>query len=123
MYVQLHIQYPVLGANRQGYEKDVSFTSKKWARKRVESEPIFLNVYGAQESIPRNELRQPIYVAWRAGTINPIPYQFLAPIDCLKIQALTKGKKPYTPSLLKRRYSSLNKLYRYFQKSLFFKEQ
>jgi hypothetical protein len=23
-------------------------------------EPIFLNVYGAQESIPRNELRQPM---------------------------------------------------------------
>jgi hypothetical protein len=24
-------------------------------------EPIFLNVYGAQESIPRKELRQPMY--------------------------------------------------------------
>jgi hypothetical protein len=23
-------------------------------------EPVFLNVYGAQESIPRNEFRQPI---------------------------------------------------------------
>jgi hypothetical protein len=29
-------------------------------------EPVFLNVYGAQESIPRNEF----YVAWRAGTIT-----------------------------------------------------
>jgi hypothetical protein len=26
--------------------------------------PVFLNVYGARESIPRNEFRQPIYVAW-----------------------------------------------------------
>jgi hypothetical protein len=24
------------------------------------TEPVFLNVYGAQESIPRNEFRQPI---------------------------------------------------------------
>ncbi len=34
-------------------------------------EPVFLNVYGAQESIPRHQLRQPMYyVAWRAGTIT-----------------------------------------------------
>ncbi len=59
MYNYVHTQYPVLGADRQGYEKDVSLTSKKWTRKRVESEPIFLNVYGAQESIPRNTIRQP----------------------------------------------------------------
>jgi hypothetical protein len=25
-----------------------------------DTEPVFLNVYGAQESIPRNEFRQPI---------------------------------------------------------------
>jgi hypothetical protein len=25
-----------------------------------QSEPVFLNVYGAQESIPRNEFRQPM---------------------------------------------------------------
>jgi hypothetical protein len=24
------------------------------------SEPVFLNIYGAQESIPRNEFRQPM---------------------------------------------------------------
>ncbi len=46
------------------------------------TEPVFLNVYGAQESIPRNEFRQP-NVAWRAGTIT----LFLVPIDCLKIPA------------------------------------
>jgi hypothetical protein len=28
-------------------------------------------------------------VAWRAGTTNPIPTRFLAPIDCSKIPALT----------------------------------
>ncbi len=26
----------------------------------IEPEPVFLNVYGAQESIPRNEFRQPM---------------------------------------------------------------
>ena len=26
----------------------------------IRSEPVFLNVYGAQESIPRNEFRQPM---------------------------------------------------------------
>ena len=30
------------------------------------AEPVFLNVYGAQESIP------PAYVAWRAGTANKV---------------------------------------------------
>jgi hypothetical protein len=30
------------------------------------SEPVFVNVYGAQESIP------PAYVAWRAGTKNRV---------------------------------------------------
>jgi hypothetical protein len=50
----------------------------------VISEPVFLNVYGAQESIPRNEFRQPI-VPGRYN--NPIPPRFLAPIDCLKIPA------------------------------------
>jgi hypothetical protein len=27
---------------------------------RTTSEPVFLNVYGAQELIPRNEFRQPV---------------------------------------------------------------
>jgi len=45
------------------------------------SEHEFLNVKGAQESIP------PAYVAWRAGD-NPIPTRFLAPIECSKIPAL-----------------------------------
>ncbi len=44
-------------------------------------EPVFLNVYGAQESIPRNEFRQPMYsLAGRYD--NSIPPRFLAPIDC-----------------------------------------
>ncbi len=34
-----------------------------------ETEPVFLNVYGAQEFIPRNEFRQP-NVALRAGTMT-----------------------------------------------------
>ncbi len=35
----------------------------------------------------------PANVAWRAGTINPIPTRFLAPIDCLKIPAHTDKKE------------------------------
>ncbi len=35
-----------------------------------ENQPVFLNVCGATESILRNELRQPTYVAWRAVTIT-----------------------------------------------------
>jgi hypothetical protein len=34
-----------------------AFPCKKDTRKKTE--PVFLNVYGAQESIPRNEFRQP----------------------------------------------------------------
>jgi hypothetical protein len=51
-----------------------------------EPEPVFLNVYGAQESIPRNEFRQPCSLEGRYD--NPIPTRFLVPIDCLKIPAL-----------------------------------
>jgi hypothetical protein len=29
-------------------------------KQEEESEPVFLNVYGAQESIPRNKFRQPM---------------------------------------------------------------
>jgi hypothetical protein len=36
--------------------------NKYCAKKKVfkGAEPVFLNVYGAQESIPRNEFRQPM---------------------------------------------------------------
>jgi hypothetical protein len=40
-------------------------------------------VYGAQESIPRNEFRSLCSLAGRYD--NPIPTRSLAPIDCLKI--------------------------------------
>jgi hypothetical protein len=49
-------------------------------------ETVFLNVYGAPESIPRNEFRQPCSLAGRYD--NPLPPRFLAPIDSLKIPAL-----------------------------------
>jgi hypothetical protein len=48
-------------------------------------ESVFCKVYGAQESIPRNEFR----LSSLAGRYdNPIPTRFLAPIDCLKTPAL-----------------------------------
>jgi hypothetical protein len=56
-------------------------------------ELIFVNVYGAQESIPRNRF-PPAYVAWRAGTANKIvvPARRLgidswAPLNVLQIRA------------------------------------
>ncbi len=49
----------------------------------IATEPVFLKVYRAQESIPRNEFRQSIEPGWPV----PIPTRFLAPIDCLKIPA------------------------------------
>ncbi len=52
---------------------------------RWETEPVFLNVYRAQELIPRNEFRQPCRLAGRYD--NPIPPRFLAHIDSLKIPA------------------------------------
>ncbi len=55
-----------------------AFVSSNWARifKRLWSPGI-----DSEEWIP------PAYVAWRAYD-KPIPTQFLAPIDCLKIPAL-----------------------------------
>jgi hypothetical protein len=35
---------------------------------RKNPEPEFLNLYGAQESIPRKQFRQGVCVAWRDGT-------------------------------------------------------
>ncbi len=55
----------------------------------IKPEPVFINVYGVQESIPRNEFRQPCSLAGRYD--NPIPTRFLAPIDCLKIPAPNTG--------------------------------
>jgi hypothetical protein len=46
----------------------------------------FLNIFGAQESIPRNQFRQPCSLAGLYN--NPIPTRFLAPKDCLKIPPL-----------------------------------
>jgi hypothetical protein len=51
------------------------------------SEPVFVNVYGAQESI------SPAYVAWRAGTKNRVVVRqarnrFLGPLKGLQIRAL-----------------------------------
>jgi hypothetical protein len=47
-------------------------------------QPVFLYVYGAQESIPRNDSASLCNLAGRYN--NPIPPRFIA-IDCLKIPA------------------------------------
>jgi hypothetical protein len=61
------------------------------------SKPVFLNVYGAPESIPRNEFRQLCSLAGRYD--NTLPPWFLAPIDSLKIPAQVRYtfffKDPY----------------------------
>jgi hypothetical protein len=53
-----------------------------------ESEPVFLNVYGAQESIPRKDSASLRSLAGRYD--NLIPSRFLAHIDCLNIPAQTQ---------------------------------
>jgi hypothetical protein len=49
----------------------------------VSAEPVFLNVYGAQESMNSASLCS---LAGRYD--NLIPNRFLAPLDCLTIPAL-----------------------------------
>ncbi len=48
-------------------------------------ELVFLNIYGAQESMPRHQFRQPMYCSLAGRYDNPIPTRCLAPIDFLKI--------------------------------------
>jgi hypothetical protein len=59
------------------------------------TEYIFVNVYGAEESIPRKESIPPAYVAWRAGTTNrvviparPAGNRFLNSLKDLQIRTL-----------------------------------
>jgi hypothetical protein len=59
------------------------------------TEPEFVNVYGAQESILRNRFRQPMYIAWRAGALNRVVVparhagnRFLGSFKGLQIRAL-----------------------------------
>ncbi len=42
------------------------------------SEPVFLNFYGAQESIPRNRFRQPIPTRFLAPIVQKVQHSFLA---------------------------------------------
>jgi hypothetical protein len=49
---EVHTNSPVCGRMKKILDTD--------ATGFLSSEPIFLNVYGAQESIPRNEFRQPM---------------------------------------------------------------
>ncbi len=53
------------------------------------SEPVFVNVYGAQESIP------PAYVAWRAG---PICWESIPGL--LKRLTNTGAKTKFSPKIL-----------------------
>jgi hypothetical protein len=55
-------------------------------------ELVFLDVYGAPESIPRNESASLCSLAGRYD--NPIPPRFLAPIDFLKIPAQLRLHSP-----------------------------
>jgi hypothetical protein len=62
------------------------FPSKPFSGRENSSEPVFLNIHGAQKSIPRNEFRQPI---WPFGPVRlPYSYLFRSPIDFLQIPAL-----------------------------------
>ncbi len=61
----------------------------------VQAEPVFLNVYEAQESIPGNEFRQHMYCSLAGRYDNPIPTRFLALIDYLKIPTQGTSCKRY----------------------------
>jgi len=57
-------------------------------------EPVFVNVYGVQESIPRKRFRQSMHVARRAGTSNRVVVparqagnRFLRSLKALQIRA------------------------------------
>ncbi len=51
---------------------------------RVDTEPVFLNVYGAPESEGMNSAS---LCSLHGGPVRPLPPRFLAPIDFLKIPA------------------------------------
>jgi hypothetical protein len=63
----------------------VSFSSMYCIPLQI-TEPVFLNVYVARESIPRKNSASLCSLAGRYD--NPIPTQCLAPTDFLKIPAL-----------------------------------
>jgi hypothetical protein len=59
-----------------------SYICKPYSLSRI-SDTVFLNVFGAQESSPRNQFRQPMY-SLAGRNENPIATQFLAHV--LKFQ-------------------------------------
>ncbi len=59
-----------------------------WIACALFSEPVFLNVYGAPESISRMSSASLRSLAGRYD--NPLPPRFLAPIDSLKIPVLSR---------------------------------
>jgi hypothetical protein len=89
----------------------VKFPSSSWERAQVHlrfpclilfcfptlkmSEPEFLNFYGAEESLPRNQFHQPMLPG--SEVRQPYSSSVPSPIDCLKIPALndiiTIGKR------------------------------
>jgi hypothetical protein len=62
------------------------------ARQSVGPEPVFLNVYGAQELFQGMNSASLCGLAGRYN--NPIPTRSLAPIECLKISALYDKSVP-----------------------------
>jgi hypothetical protein len=59
------------GTGRRGRHITRTFSMYVTAEFLEESDPEFVNVYRAQESLPKNRFRQPT-VAWRAGTTNGV---------------------------------------------------
>ncbi len=57
-------------------------------------EPEFWNVYGAEESISRNQFRQSTVCSPEGRYDNPIPTWFLTPLECLKISAQARYRSP-----------------------------
>jgi hypothetical protein len=84
-----HSAFPVVRANRPGLPRSVTIYLTF-----ATSQPVFLNVYGAQELTQRIKFRRPMCLCSLAGRYdNPIPTRFLAPVYCLKILSKAQGVK------------------------------
>ncbi len=91
--VHLRLRQPFLSKENNIIQKKEHYTfCPQVAHLSPESraEPVFLNVYGAQESINSASLCN---LAGRYD--NPIPTRCLAPIDCLKITAQSSDIHEY----------------------------
>ncbi len=91
------------------------------------SEPVFGNVEGAQQSIPRKESIAPAYAAWRAGTTDrvvvpacPAGNRFLGSWKGLQIPALAGQYDKYDKLIPWNTFLGFLNVYKFGLRKLFF---